>query len=1063
MKLICKTPGNSNPQGKARVWFTGHPAELNIFCEDIFSDIWKVQNCAIYQDAEPASDFEPEELFHELEQMQLIVIPVTSRFLYQKSRARDLELPFAVEHHIPVLPLLQEPELETAFNEQCGNLQLLNKYETDPTALPYAEKLKRFLSTVLVGDELAKKVRAAFDAYVFLSYRKKDRRYAQELMRLIHKNDFCRDIAIWYDEFLTPGEDFNEAIADAMKKCSVFTLAVTPNIVEPGNYVMMLEYPEAKRSDKPVLPVELIPTEKEMLNESFPQLPPCTDAYDEQALSAALLHTVQRLAIRENDRDPEHNFFIGLAYLNGIDVEVDRSRACELITGAAEENLPEAMEKLIGMYRSGEGVARSYHTALSWQERLAEHLKSVYEASPAEEEGIRLGRALCRLGEYRQELSLLSAAREAYQEMLSLNEHLQDACGSDRTASNIARACLGLGDICIAEQQHKQARAYYLRTLAFAQKQFETDSGIQAKNNLFCAYFRLGRLCEAEGNITAAKEYYQKSLSLCNALYEQEKTATMRQSLSLVCDTLGTLYCSENESSKAKEYYLQSFTLRRQAAEETETAADKAELGVSCNHLVNICAREGAFTSAETYARMGLKLLKEGYEELGTIQSMRDLMICHHKLGELYRQEKKWDTAKKHLLQEFNLAGRLCQETGTVRAKRDLGLCYDNLGWLSETTEEPERAREYYLKELAIYQELHARTHTLKATEDLAASCYHLGHVCQTLNEPGMAEEYYLKCLDLRMEIYDKSRSIDARNKLAVTYSYLGGICTARKEYGKAEEYYLCGLKLSEELYEENDTGDAAQYLAIDYNTLAEFYRTLGNLSMSEKYFSQSLSLRKKFHEQTRTPRAKLDIADCCNSLGDICKEMGKSHAAGSHYREALAILQKLCEQEDTPRTRERLLYGYAYLGDFYREQGDTAAAKKQYLQLLPLAQQLHKTAPSIQLSRTLCIVSNILGVIEAQENNRSQAFHYCCEARNYGTALCQAGSNTSDCYQTFLACLNAGILAEQKDARKIQLLEQACSCLDILDNEYAGNPAYTKQADMARRELEAIKNRNLR
>ena len=47
----------------------------------------------------------------------------------------------------------------------------------------------------------AEGTRHAFDAYIFLSYRKKDRRYANELMRLIHNNPECRDIAIWFDEF----------------------------------------------------------------------------------------------------------------------------------------------------------------------------------------------------------------------------------------------------------------------------------------------------------------------------------------------------------------------------------------------------------------------------------------------------------------------------------------------------------------------------------------------------------------------------------------------------------------------------------------------------------------------------------------------------------------------------------------------------------------------------------------------------------------------------------------------------------------------------------------------
>lgn len=73
-------------------------------------------------------------------------------------------------------------------------------------------------------------------------------------MRLIHENDFCRNIAIWYDEYLTPGENFNNAIAKALQKSELFTLVVTPNLVNEPNYVMEHEYPAARDSGKPILP-----------------------------------------------------------------------------------------------------------------------------------------------------------------------------------------------------------------------------------------------------------------------------------------------------------------------------------------------------------------------------------------------------------------------------------------------------------------------------------------------------------------------------------------------------------------------------------------------------------------------------------------------------------------------------------------------------------------------------------------------------------------------------------------------------------------------------------------
>ena len=204
-KLGVKTRGNSSSQGKRRVWFCAHPMDYKTFFEPISEEILSKQNCAIYYDAEPEKDWDAESFYADLSQMNLFVMPVTTRLLTTDNRALTVEFVYAQEHHIPVLPLMQESGLEELFNQKCGDIQFLVKNERDVTAISYDEKLEKFLSSVLIGDELAEQVRNAFDAYIFLSYRKKDRKYAQELMHLIHENDFCRDIAICYDDFLTPG------------------------------------------------------------------------------------------------------------------------------------------------------------------------------------------------------------------------------------------------------------------------------------------------------------------------------------------------------------------------------------------------------------------------------------------------------------------------------------------------------------------------------------------------------------------------------------------------------------------------------------------------------------------------------------------------------------------------------------------------------------------------------------------------------------------------------------------------------------------------------------------
>lgn len=206
-----KTKGMASPQGKRRVYFTCHPDDFERFFEKISAELLKISDCAVWYN----TDDEYEDIDTDLGQMNLFVVPITTKLLTKPCRTIQLDVPFAIKNHIPILPLMQEGGLDELFSRYFGDLQYLDPNARDESAISYDEKLKKFLNSVLIGDELAEKVRAAFDAYIFMSYRKKDRKYANELMRLIHKNDFCRDIAIWYDEYLVPGENFNQAITDA--------------------------------------------------------------------------------------------------------------------------------------------------------------------------------------------------------------------------------------------------------------------------------------------------------------------------------------------------------------------------------------------------------------------------------------------------------------------------------------------------------------------------------------------------------------------------------------------------------------------------------------------------------------------------------------------------------------------------------------------------------------------------------------------------------------------------------------------------------------------------------
>ena len=74
--------------------------------------------------------------------------------------------------------------------------------------------------------------------------------------------------------------------------------------------------------------------------------------------------------------------------MGGIDVEVDRERAVTLIEDAANCGLAEAMEKLVSMYRMGEGVERNYEEAIKWQGKLVDYWRKQYKKTKDKNESV---------------------------------------------------------------------------------------------------------------------------------------------------------------------------------------------------------------------------------------------------------------------------------------------------------------------------------------------------------------------------------------------------------------------------------------------------------------------------------------------------------------------------------------------------------------------------------------------------------------------------------------------------------------------------------------------------
>ena len=345
---------------------------------------------------------------------------------------------------------------------------------------------------------------------------------------------------VWYDEYLVPGENFNDAIRSALEKGRLFVLVVTPSLLEKDNYVMLHEYPAAKESGKPILPAQMVKTDREKLEASNKEIPDSVDVRDGESWEQAAVRYFRELAITEKRDDPQHNFLIGLAYLDGIDVEVDSRKAEELIIGAANEGLTEAMEKLLAMYHGGKGVQRDYRRSAKRQERLVDALRAAWQESRQQADLQTYIIALWVLGDAYMDFRDLEAAGNAYTEMKAAAE-IQTEEGDSRGLRNLSLSYNKSGDIEQALGNPEGAKRYFEKALEIREKLVRETKTAESLRDLSISYGRLCNIEQALGNPERAKRYYEKDLEICEKLAKEMKTLSSYDDLAVSYYKMGTL------------------------------------------------------------------------------------------------------------------------------------------------------------------------------------------------------------------------------------------------------------------------------------------------------------------------------------------------------------------------------------------------------------------------------------------------------------------------------------------------------------------------------------------
>lgn len=387
-ELQVRTRPNTSAHLKSKVLLVMHPDERAQYEEAIGDEILEKADCALFTlkaDEEKAmfAGLKPAAgHLVNIGEMRLVVTVVTRRFLKETSFAKTAQIPAALKQNVAILPIVVEPDLAGLYNTDplFKGLQYMNRASQDKTEISYDVKLKKYLDQVLVSSDEVQNIRKHYIGHAFLSYRKKDRSCAKKLMSILH--DIRRDLAIWYDEFLTPGKHYSEEIEETIKQSDLFTMAMTPYMLEKPNYVEEHEYKAAVRSGKDILPVQLEDIGKTNPEDVFPGIGSCPDAEDTKAIAGRIESCEAKFkGYTGNTESAEHKYMIALGYLNGIENEIDGKLAEELLKEAASQKEKhysiESYRKLVFMYVNGAGVERNRAAAKTTQADLTSYLADI--------------------------------------------------------------------------------------------------------------------------------------------------------------------------------------------------------------------------------------------------------------------------------------------------------------------------------------------------------------------------------------------------------------------------------------------------------------------------------------------------------------------------------------------------------------------------------------------------------------------------------------------------------------------------------------------------------------
>ena len=1013
-----RTKGGTSPQGKTKIYFACHLSDLKLL-DRICLDIWKHRDVVVcYKDADEAINEE------DLSLMQLMVIPVTSKLLEDAECSVYDEFAFFCQNNLPVLPLMLERGLESLYAQKFNNVQFLSMMSGDATALSFEDRMRYTLDVLLPDEEVIERVRNAFAAYIFLSYRKKDRQKAQELMQMIHRIPEYRDVAIWYDEFIVGSEDFNDSISRALAKCDLFALMITPNLIAEENYVKEIEYPMALQENKEILPIEMVDTNREEFGRQFEKITNIIKGTDE-AFQEYLQEKYKKLAFARREGHPEHDYLIGLAYLNGIDVETNYVLAEQMIREAADAGVVEAMGELVNMLYYGKGVACNRSEAIQVQKRkIAAVSQRDNRATLAEELG--------RLGNMYIDMRRLEEAKKTYEELRAIADAALRAAD---TEADINKLTVILGDSWLKTGNIRDMMCKRKDALAAYQQAMDTvllsEGSLKDCPEHDSAYIHA--ILTLQTSIISDEEFPEDKFNAAAQTFlagykgDKEKAALILHTSNV---KYGNMLMRVRDAEAALRKYRNAEAIARLLMELKDNEESRRRLCQSMVEAALCCVKTGNCENIEEKVRYGLEIAEKLCKEVGNAE---DIHICkryYDCLGTYYKKTAEWEQAYSYYTESYELCRKYLEKENSIEAKLDMVDACINMGTLMYERESYPEANEYCKKALGISSLLEGRINEPEYQYSAIRLLFCYGDVKSVSGNKRDAWRSYEMALEKVEALFFRSKDLELLYIAAPYY-----IKKARLEYGtgdlkRARVPYWKGLFLAA-LFEKDGDGAAAalykQYKAETgalENALAE--------QNAQEYNSDCMEILSRYAADGNGKRTSYGSKYLLN------KEVLSENSIG--YAADLSRLIYLCEEGLFRKAQESRIVsahvnGYTRLAELEAFLGLEKAAEADYDRAIATAEK----SISVEVLPTLILACEKMIQFKIRYNDRDDTPRY-YDIIERAAERIAAESHSQEAYLALANWYNKKGHTEDDSHKKLEYHQKAFRIAERIWKQVRGN-----------------------